>query len=97
MANPSRIPESFLEHRQIFSESWVDRWTVPNQFVSPLSTLFGHEVTMTCLDWDIDSIVYFAKDQAFRRNVVGRLGWLEKFKLGLIHHDSLLLLSRYDD
>jgi len=52
---------------------------------------------MTCLDWDIDSIVYFAKDQAFRRNVVGRLGWLEKFKLGLIHHDSLLLLSRYDD
>jgi hypothetical protein len=59
--------------------------------------IFGHYVMMTCLDWTFDSLVYFAKQASFRRNVVGRSGWLEKFKLGLIHHDGLLLLGHYDD
>ena len=31
-----RIPESFFEHRQIFSEPWIDRWILPNPFLSPL-------------------------------------------------------------
>jgi hypothetical protein len=30
------IPESFLEHRQFFSNPWVERWVVPNPFISAL-------------------------------------------------------------
>jgi len=59
--------------------------------------VFGHGVTMTFLGWDIDSLVYFAKEFSFVKNVVGQRGWLDQFKLGLIHYDSLLFLSRYDD
>jgi hypothetical protein len=33
------IPESFLEHRQSFTSPWIDRWTVPNPFVSALHQL----------------------------------------------------------
>ncbi len=39
--------------------------------------VFGHEVTMTLMDWDIDSLVYFAKEFSFVKNVVGQLdGWI---------------------
>jgi hypothetical protein len=27
------VPESFLEHRQIFDEPWIDKWIVPNPFI----------------------------------------------------------------
>ena len=33
----------------------------------------------------------------FSRNVVGRLGWLQYFRLGLIDHDTALFLSHYED
>jgi hypothetical protein len=59
--------------------------------------IFGHNVTMTCFDWNIDVLVYFAKQPGFRKNVVGRRGWLEKFKLGIIHYEGLLHLSQYND
>ena len=42
------IPESFLEHQQIFSSDWVDRWSIPNPFIGLLfSSLrsFGVELT----------------------------------------------------
>jgi hypothetical protein len=32
----SQIPESFLEHRQFFADPWVDRWIIPNPFISAL-------------------------------------------------------------
>jgi len=31
-----QIPESFLEHRQRFAEPWIERWTTPTVFISPL-------------------------------------------------------------
>lgn len=31
-----RIPESFFEHRQSFAKPWVDKWTLPNPFLSAL-------------------------------------------------------------
>jgi hypothetical protein len=35
-AHEPTIPESFLEHRQVFAESWVEKWVVPNPFVPVL-------------------------------------------------------------
>jgi hypothetical protein len=35
-ADQARIPESFFEHRQMFAEPWIDRWIIPNPFISAL-------------------------------------------------------------
>lgn len=58
---------------------------------------YGHEVTVQCFGWSFETTVYFAALPNFSRNVVGREGWLQNFRLGIIHHDSTLLLSRYED
>ena len=30
------IPESLFEHRQVFANPWLDRWVIPNPFISVL-------------------------------------------------------------
>jgi len=52
---------------------------------------------MSCLDWKFETTVYFAAPVDYSRNVVGRFGWLQHFRLALADHDAKLLLSHYDD
>lgn len=35
LKNP-HIPESLFEHRQTFDSAWVNRWVLPNPFISAL-------------------------------------------------------------
>lgn len=56
---------------------------------------FGHEVTLTVCGFQFDCIAYFAADEAIRRKVLGRYGWLDRVVLGLIDYEGKLLLSRY--
>lgn len=58
---------------------------------------YGHTLTLSCLDWEAETTVYFAGPAEYRRNVVGRRGWLEHLRLGLVDHDMMLFLSHYDD
>ncbi len=58
---------------------------------------YGHRLMLSCLDWEFEATVYFAKPPDFPRNVVGRSGWLQYFRLAVIDHDSILHLSQYDD
>jgi hypothetical protein len=58
---------------------------------------YGHTLKLVCLDWELESMVYFAASPDYRRNVVGRSGWLQHFRLALVDHDSALFLSHYDD
>ncbi len=60
-------------------------------------TAYGHQVTLSVRDFDFDVMVYFAKDHAFNRNVLGRHGFLNLVRLGLIDYDGKLFLSRRDD
>lgn len=41
------------------------------------------------------SIVYFAESDYFDPNVLGRIGWLDRVKLGLIEQEGKLFLSEY--
>ncbi|MGA2327199.1 MAG: retropepsin-like aspartic protease [Bryobacteraceae bacterium] len=59
--------------------------------------VYGHTLTLSCLDWEFETMVYFAALPEYPRNVLGRSGWLQRFRLGLIEHDALLFLSQYDD
>jgi hypothetical protein len=57
---------------------------------------FGHEVTVRSLGHQFNSIVYFASDPSFARNVVGRRGWVQQFRIALIDYDCRLYVSPYN-
>ncbi len=57
---------------------------------------FGHELRLSVLDIETVSTVYFAESDFFDRNVLGRIGWLDRVKLGLIEQEGKLFLSRYN-
>ncbi len=58
---------------------------------------FGHELMLTVLGIETVSTVYFAENDAFDRNVLGRIGWLDRVKLGLIEQEGKLFLSEYQN
>lgn len=57
---------------------------------------YGHELNLTVLGIETVSTVYFAESDYFDRNVLGRIGWLDRVKLGLIEQESKLFLSEYN-
>lgn len=59
--------------------------------------VYGFRVILQIEDFQFDSLVYFAENESFRRNVLGRRGWLELVKIGLIDYEGKLYLSRYLD
>lgn len=54
-----------------------------------------HTVTIEVLGIRSEATVYFAADEHFTRSVLGRIGWLDHIKLGLIDYEAKLLLSSY--
>lgn len=56
---------------------------------------FGHTVDLTFLGLMTTSTVYFAAEDSFYLNILGRQGWLDRVKLGLIDYEGKLLLSSY--
>ncbi|MGI9056478.1 MAG: hypothetical protein ACR2F2_11830 [Pyrinomonadaceae bacterium] len=60
-------------------------------------TAYGHELTLSILGIESYAKVYFAKEESFTRNVLGRQGWLDRVKLGLIDYEGKLLLSAYGE
>jgi Aspartyl protease len=54
---------------------------------------YGHTVTIEVLDQRVESVVFFTDHPGFRRNVLGRQGWLHHFKFGLIHYESKIYLG----
>lgn len=59
--------------------------------------VFGHQLTLTIENYEFDAMVYFAEDENFNRNVIGRRGGLENLRIGIIDYDGKLYLSRYED
>lgn len=56
---------------------------------------FAHLVTLVVEDYTFDSAVYFAQDESFNRNVLGRHGWLDRMIIGVNDYDGKLYLSHY--
>ena len=57
---------------------------------------YGHSVTLSCFEWQWETVVYFAASPAFRRNVLGRSGWLQQLRVAIVDYDSVLYLAKYD-
>ena len=58
---------------------------------------YGHEVTLSVLNIETYAKVYFAKEDWFTRNVLGRQGFLDRVKLGLLDYEGKLFLSAYGE
>ncbi len=57
--------------------------------------VFGHEVTLETLWVSFHSMVYFAAHYGLPRNVLGRFGWLQRLKFGLVDYEAKLYLGLY--
>lgn len=57
--------------------------------------VYGHQITLVIEDYEFDAMVYFAEEENFKRNVLGRRGAIENLKIGIIDYDGKLYLSRY--
>jgi hypothetical protein len=60
-------------------------------------TAFGHEVVLELLGLQLQTVVYFAESYEVRRNLLGRQGWLQLIRLGIVDYDNELYLSLYDE
>jgi hypothetical protein len=70
---------------------------VPMNFATPNSRFqaFGPEVTISTLDIEGHSFVFFFADADIVKNVLGRHGWLDRLSVGIVDHDQLLYLGGY--
>lgn len=71
----------------------------PKTVSTPTGTfqVYGHNVTLSAFGFDIDALVYFAAKQGWPRNVLGRRGWLDRLRLGIIDYEGKLYVSAYDE
>ena len=57
---------------------------------------YGHELTLSVFDLEWHAVMYFAESEAFSLNVVGRVGFLDRLRVGLIDYEQLIYLGMYD-
>jgi hypothetical protein len=60
-------------------------------------TAYRHEVTMTVHEYAFDVRVCFAEDDEFNRNVLGRHGFLDRVRIGVVDYEGKLYLGRHDE
>ncbi len=57
---------------------------------------YGHSLTLITAEFRFDSYVFFAADESFRKNVLGRYGWLNRLIVCINDYDGKLYLNRYE-
>ncbi len=70
----------------------------PERITTPMGsfTAYGHSVSLLAFGYQFDMTAYFAAMPAFRRNVLGRRGWMQQLKLGIVDYEGKLYVGRYD-
>lgn len=71
---------------------------VPMSFATANSSFeaYGHEVAIVTLEIEVNSLVFFFADASIVKNVLGRHGWLDRVRVGIVDHDQLLYVVDYD-
>jgi hypothetical protein len=57
---------------------------------------YEHEVTLHPLGIEFSAAVFFAEDPAFHKSFVGRTGWLDRLRVGIVDYDRMLFLGAYE-
>lgn len=58
---------------------------------------YGHELTIAMEGIEWQATVFFAEDEQFPVSVAGRVGFLDRLRIGLVDYEQTLYLSAYDD
>jgi hypothetical protein len=58
---------------------------------------YGHRVGLEALGYEVEATIYFRSDYNQPRNLLGRRGWIDRFRLALIDHDEHIYISHYDE
>lgn len=56
---------------------------------------YEHEVEIKTFDIEFSSVVFFAEDRGFRKNVLGRAGWLDRLRVGITDYETTIFVSPY--
>jgi hypothetical protein len=51
---------------------------------------------MTAAEIETDSMVFFAEEENFTKNVLGRITWLDNLVLGLVDYEGKIYLDKYN-
>lgn len=57
---------------------------------------YGHNLTVNIAGIEFDAPVFFAEDEHYNRNVIGRFGGIDHLIVGIIDYEGKLFLSSYD-
>ena len=61
-------------------------------------TAYGHEVTLRTYNQEWSATVYFhGQGPRIVPNFLGRTGWLDRIRLGLVHYDQQIYVEQYDE
>jgi predicted aspartyl protease len=58
---------------------------------------YGHEVSIQVLGTETTAIAYFFGDPGIERNVLGRRGWLDRVRFGLVDYDQAVYIANYNE
>jgi hypothetical protein len=58
--------------------------------------VYGHEISILVLDIEVVAMVYFYADPGIQRNVLGRRGWLDRVRLGLVDPEQIVYIADYN-
>jgi hypothetical protein len=58
---------------------------------------YGFRVTLLTADLEFDSMVFFAEDAGFTKNVLGRITWLDNLALGLVAGAGKIYFGRFGE
>ncbi len=58
---------------------------------------YGHEISIEVLGIEIRAMAYFFADPGIVRNVLGRRGWLDRLRLGLVDYEQAVYLAEYNE
>jgi hypothetical protein len=56
---------------------------------------YGHRVTIETSGFEFETAVFFAEFDGFGKNVLGRRGWLDMLRVGIVDYDRELYLDWY--
>ena len=89
-----------LFERSVGERLGLDMESGPKHYFRTMAGRFEayeHGIVLQTFDIEIESVVYFAADPRVNRNLLGRAGWLEHFRLAIVHHECELFLNGHDD
>jgi hypothetical protein len=58
---------------------------------------YGHEAIIGIANLEWEATVYFAQDEYFPVNVLGRAGFLDRLQIGLIDYEQLLFIDSLEN